>query len=93
MKRYQKIIGTLRHAALGIPTGKGLFTPLYGAIRNDPKIVHLNKHIKLALSDWKILLKLASKQKINVKQLVSRCPEYIGECDTCTYGLCGVWLT
>lgn len=59
LERYQKILGRLRHAAIGIPTGKGLFTPLYIALKSNPKIVHLNKDIVLALRDWRTLIKMA----------------------------------
>ena len=59
LERYQKILGQLRHAAIGIPTGKGLFTPLYIALKSTPKIVYLNQDIVLALRDWRTLIKMA----------------------------------
>ena len=92
LQRYQKIVGKLRHTALGIPTGKGLFTPLCEAIRTNPRFFHLNKSVKLAFRYWKVLINMTTSTSINVKQLVARFPEYIGECDVCTYGLGGVWF-
>ena len=62
LERYQKILGMLRHAAIGIPTGKGLFTSLYRALKSTPKIVHLNQDIVLALRDWRTLIKMTAKK-------------------------------
>ena len=78
------------HTALGISTGIGLFTPLYEAIRTNPRFFHLNKSVKLAFRYWKVLINMTTNTLINVKQVVARFPEYIRECDTCTYGLGGV---
>ena len=33
LQRYQQLVGKLRHASFGIPTGKGLFTPLHAALK------------------------------------------------------------
>ena len=63
LERYQQILGRLRRAAIGIPTGKGLFTPLYIALKSTPKIVYLNQDIVLALRDWRILIKMATKKR------------------------------
>ena len=32
--RFQKIVGKIRHVAIGIPSGKGIFTPLHDALRS-----------------------------------------------------------
>ena len=91
--RFQKIVGKLRHAAFGIPSGKGLFTPLHDAIRDEKQIISVTQLLRHIFRDWRILLRLASKTLTYVKQLVARRPQFLDECDACRYGLGRVWIS
>ena len=64
--RFQKIIGKLRHAALGIPSGKNLFTPLHDALRTGSDKIIITKLLRHTFR----LLRLATNDPIHVKQLV-----------------------
>ena len=35
LQRHQQLVGKLRHASFGIPTGKELFTPLHDALKGS----------------------------------------------------------
>ena len=85
--RFQKIIGKLRYAALGIPSGKGLFTPLHDALRTGSEKIIVTKLLRHSFRDWRTLLRLATKDPVRVKQLVAKTPHCIGECDACGCGL------
>ena len=39
-KIFQKVVGKLRHAAIGIPQGKGLFGPVNRVMALEPAEVH-----------------------------------------------------
>ena len=51
LNEFQKMAGKLNHAAIGIPAGKGLFSPIYHAMRGDPAQITITKNLKQALLD------------------------------------------
>ena len=75
LDRYQKILGRFRHAA--DMDGKGLFTQVYHALQHSPKIVHLNLDMKLALRDWRTLIRMLAKIVVHVRQLVTKQPKFM----------------
>jgi len=53
-KCFKKVVGQLRHAAIGLPVGKGLCTPLNCVITIHRPIVPLSKSspVRAAFADW-----------------------------------------
>lgn len=43
LKRFKKLVGKLRHAAIGILGGRGLFSPLNQALQHRPRWVNLGR--------------------------------------------------
>ena len=76
LQHYQKHLGKLRHAAISISMCIYLFTPLYQALKNNPKLVYLNKEIKLRLRNWRLLIKIATKNPVHIRQLMPKIPEF-----------------
>ena len=91
--RFQKNVGKLRHAAICIPSGKGFFIPLHDALRDEKEVISVMKLLRHTFRDWRILLRLVSKNPTHVKKLVPCRPRFFGECDACRYGLGGVWIS
>ena len=94
LNQFQQTLGKLNHAAIGIPTGKGLCSPLYKAMQGDPRVIKIIPMIKQALRDWATLLQHISSQPTSVLELKPGEPSwYISYVDSSKTGVGGVWLT
>ena len=90
---FQKIAGTLLHAALGIPGGRGLFTQLWSALANHKKgWVTVTKNLKAIFSDFRWLFQQIANNPINVAQIVPSLPEKHGYTDSCKSAAGGIWI-
>ena len=89
---YEKLLGKIRHASLGVPGSAGLFTPLNMALRERSRWARLSLEVKEALGDFRVLLKSAAKEPTHVNELVPGTPAFVGYCDACRMGAGGVWL-
>ena len=78
LKRFQELTGKLQHASLGIPGGAGLFSPLQMAMRGSPKLIVINRFLKMALEDWRTIIQRLARVPTPVHQLVPDFPSYIG---------------
>ena len=93
VKEFQKLTGTLNHAAFGIPGGHGLFTPLWIALTKQHNgYVQLTPDVKQTFSDFQWLFNKIVNQLVNVAQLVHCAPGIIGFSDACKYGAGRVWI-
>ena len=94
-KRLEKIVGKLRHAAIGIPAGRGLFGAVNEALAKKHDWFPLTKSssLRLALNDWRYLLRVANVEPTHCKELVPGDPGFIGYCDAAKRGMGGVWLS
>ena len=92
-KDYEKLLGKLRHATIGVPGSKGLFTPLNRVLSRKAKWICFHKHheVAQALKDFRTLLLASSKMPTHVRELVPGVPDYVGHCDACVVGAGGVW--
>ena len=91
--QYQKIAGTLLHAAIGIPGGRGLFTQIWAALSKQTHgWVTVTKDLKAVFNDFKWLFKEIINVPINVAQIVPRSPEKLGYTDSCKRAAGGVWI-
>jgi hypothetical protein len=97
LKAFRTLLGKLQHAALAMPAGKSILTPLHKFVEEgkDKHILYFtNRPIILeALRDIHILLREMTSRPTHVRELVPDLPAYIGFCDACKRGAGGVWLS
>ena len=93
-KRVEKLTGKLRHAAIGIPGGKGLFGPINKLLAVKPSRVFWDRcpAARQALDDWRQLLRAAAKEPTHTRELVPGEPDFVGALDASGEGAGGVWL-
>jgi hypothetical protein len=72
VKDFEKLHGRLRHACIGIPTGKGMMGPIDAAMQGDPRFVAIKKNPRLctALADFGTLIKVMACRPTHCKELV-----------------------
>jgi hypothetical protein len=94
LARFRKIVGKLRFAALCLPAGRALMSPLNRAVRGDPPTIGSGQHseVRENLGDWLQLLKELAARPTSVHELVARTVDFYGYCDACNTGVGGVWL-
>lgn len=92
---FQKLMGKLHHAAMGIPAGKGLMIPLNKNLAKQPHKVRfwqnsLECHVLLL---WKMLLIDALKAPTHAQELVTGEANYVSLVDDSGEGVGGIWLS
>jgi hypothetical protein len=94
-KRFERLVGKLRHASIGIPAGKYLFGPINQLTAIHPKVIYWKRApaAQRALSDWSTLIREATKEPTHVKELVVGDASYKGTLDASGEGAGGVWLS
>jgi hypothetical protein len=92
LNNFQQAVGKLNHAALGLPAGKGLCSPLFKALQGDNTHIIITPNIKQALRDWATLLQHISSRPTSVLELKPGKPRYISYVDASKTGVGGVWL-
>jgi hypothetical protein len=85
--------GKLQHATLGIPGGKGLFSPIYNAMKGDPDPIVISPWLKQALQDWLIILHRIASRPMSVLELHPGPPAFIGYVDASGFGAGRVWIS
>ena len=90
LKTFQEITGKLQHASMGIPGGKGLFSPLYKALQGDPEHVVITPFLRQTLQDWKTLVRDLAAIPTPVQLLVPEYPNYLQYTDACGLGAGGI---
>jgi hypothetical protein len=97
LKEFRTLLGKLQHAALAMPAGKSILTPLHQFVESakDKRVLYYaNRPLVLeALRDIRILLRETTSRPTHVRELVPALPSYIGFCDACKRGAGGVWLS
>ena len=85
----QKLIGKIRHAATGVPTGMFLMTPIKKILQLKPKIVCWKYFpaTKQAFQDWRTLLKEAARETTTAKELVMGYSKFLGWVDASGEGV------
>ena len=84
----------MRHASIGIPSGKYLFGPINPLISIHPKIIYWDRAPVAwqAMKDWGQLIKEATREPTHVKELVVGDASYKGTLDASGEGAGGMWL-
>lgn len=91
-KQFQKLAGRLQHAALGLVGGTTLMSPIWQAMQGEPEFINVKDAVKVALRDWRWMIKNLLKHPTNISLLVVDDPDYIGYLDACKLGAGGVLL-
>ena len=90
---FQKIAGTLHHASMGIPGGRGLFTEIWSAMaKSKGGWVKITVSLQNIFDDFLWLFREIANKPINVAQLVPSLPDIHGYSDACKHGAGGVWI-
>jgi hypothetical protein len=94
IKRFQSLVGKLRHAANILPAARSLFTPLNNALKGDPSWISLGKatEVRSAFQDFLIIIRELERRPTHVSELVFGPNAYIGFVDACKKGAGGVWF-
>ena len=90
LRAFQEITGKLQHASMGIPGGKGLFSPLYRALHGATDHVTITPFLRQTLQDWKTLIKAVATMPTPVQLLVPEFPNYLQYTDACSLGAGGI---
>ena len=92
-RELQHIAGTLHHASMGIPGSRGLFTPIWAAMKTEKRgYINLTKEMRQAFSDFGWLFREMVNRPVNVAQLIPRDPNIHGYTDACKHAAGGVWI-
>jgi hypothetical protein len=94
LKRFLSSVGKISNATRILPAAKGLLTPLYWALRGDPKMIGLGKHsdFRGALADIRQIIQSLGEQATHVDELVQLTPRAAGTADASSEGAGGIWL-
>jgi hypothetical protein len=95
LNRMQRIVGRLQHASLVMPATRALFSPMYSAMKGDPKYIYLPSGglLRAALWDAIALTLEAARRPTHVNELVASKGEIEGNCDASAFAAGGVWHT
>ena len=90
----EKLVGKLRHAAIGIPAGKSLFGPINQLMAMKPRTIIWQRcpDVRHAFQDWQQLIMEASREPTHVNELVPGPADYKGTLDASGEAAGGVWL-
>lgn len=94
-KRFEKIVGKLRHAAIGLPTGKGLCSPFNRIMAHKPRMVRWGRDsaVRAAFADWWRILTDMKTRPTHVNELVLQTIADVGNMDASGIGAGGVWMS
>ena len=92
---FEKIVGRLRHAAIGLPAGRGLCAPFNRVISIHPTTVWLGRKglVRSAFMDWRRLLQNMKLRPTHVLELVRQPIADVGNMDASGIGAGGVWMS
>jgi hypothetical protein len=95
LKRFQKLLGKLQHAAGILPAAKSLFTPLNVSLRDDPKWIPIpvGSDVRYAMLDFKTLIRNLAARPTHVMELEFDRDDFVGYCDASAFGAGGVWFS
>jgi len=94
-KRFERVVGKLRHAAIGLPAGRGLCAPFNRTISSHPRRVALGSDglVRVAFQDWLRLLTDMRARPSHVNELVGQPISDVGNMDASKIGAGGLWMS
>ena len=92
LPEFRSQIYKVRHAFLSIPAGKGLLSPFYKVLSEEPRVVFLHKNTALqqALTETRTFLRDSITQPTPCQSLLTGWPDVVGICDASTRGVGGI---
>ena len=90
LQKFQTLAGKLQHASFAIPGGKGLFSPIYHALKGTPPFITISPILKAALLDWRTIIHQFSRMPTSVRLLVPQPPNFLVYTDACFLGCGGI---
>lgn len=92
-KRWQQLLGELRHMAMAIRGAKHLFSVLQHVLSDTTsKRLRLSPLVRAALNDWDQLAQELQIRPMPIACLVPHAPSYLGAVDASADGCGGFWL-
>ena len=88
--KFQELAGKLKHASFVIPGGRGLFSPIYRAMKTPSRYIKVTPLLQQTLQDWRSLVQHLAKHPTPVQLLVNNYSNYIQFSDACGLGSGGV---
>ena len=96
IRKFQSIVGKMRHVTTILPAARAMFTPLNRALRGSPVVISLGpkSEARAALLDLRQLVLQLASRPTHVKEILPPgAPDYIGYCDARAFGAEGVWFS
>jgi len=93
-RKWQRLLGELRHLAVAIPGARYLFTILQHALLASPTSTRLRLHplVTSSLQDWQLLAQSLSTTPTPITTLVPQQPSFLGAVDASGTGIGGAWV-
>ena len=95
LKRFQQLVGKIRHVAIIMPALRGLFTPINNSLAGTPAFIPLRKNgsVRRAFNDFSVLIRDLASRPTSVHELLQGASDAIGYCDAAGEGAGGVWFS
>ena len=96
IRKFQSIVGKMRHVTTILPAARAMFTPLNRALHGSPVVISLGpkSEARAALLDLRQLVLQLASRPTHVKEILPPgAPDYIGYCDARAFGAEGVWFS
>ena len=87
---FQELAGKLQHASFGIPGGKGLFSPIYRALKAASSSIIITKSLRITSADWRSIIHQLASSPTPMRLLVPDYPNIIQYTDACALGAGGI---
>jgi hypothetical protein len=93
-KKWQQLLGELRHMATAIKGATYLFSILQHVLTDQQRSLRLRLRplTKAALADWRTLADSLATCPVPISSLVPTAPHYISAVDASGFGIGGYWL-
>jgi hypothetical protein len=88
----QQVMGKLNHTCIGLPSGRGLLSPLNNSLKGTADHIKITPSIKQALLDWVTLTQRIATRPTSVLELTPAMPWFLGYVDSSKQGVGGVWV-
>mgnify|MGYP003334029408 CR=1 FL=1 len=86
LRKFQTLAGKLQHASFAIPGRRGLFSPIYHALKGTPPFITISPILKAALLDWRTIIHHFARFPTPVQLLVPQPPNFLVYTDACFLG-------
>jgi hypothetical protein len=93
-RKWQQLLGELRHMAQAIPGARYLFSILQHLLVDQPTSprLRLGRLVKQSLQDWAHLAADLARVPTPIQSLVPNPPSFVGAVDASAAGLGGFWI-